>query len=368
MDKTENLGLWLPDDTDPLEVSKLSENFNVLDKASSALNYHVGLITVTVTTQSGSPVRGVEIDNVFSDFDCEVPAVTNSDGVAKGYIPEGQQTFGVKNYLDIKSDVSKSLKIVQANTYEETLKITPRNFIKITSSKDDCRFSGNVSRADITVVGGGGSGGSGHMVDPPGDFFGGSGGGGGGVLVQERISLLPNLIIRAAIGAGGAAVEKYASNGKSGGDTSFGAYKATGGGGGGGGQNNYAKKGVGGTPNGGDGGSGGYGGEESVPPTDGSDGVHGYSSFTDTLVYGSGGGAGNIGSTTAYLGAKGGEYSGGNGSPYGSLSTPASAGIDGGGGGGGRSRKRDETSPSMAYSAAGGNGLIAIRMHLIATT
>lgn len=33
MDKSKNLQLWLPEDSDPLEVSKLSENFETLDGA-----------------------------------------------------------------------------------------------------------------------------------------------------------------------------------------------------------------------------------------------------------------------------------------------------------------------------------------------
>ena len=36
MKYSENLHLNLPEDADPLEVSKLSENFEALDKAASA--------------------------------------------------------------------------------------------------------------------------------------------------------------------------------------------------------------------------------------------------------------------------------------------------------------------------------------------
>ncbi|MBD5098284.1 MAG: hypothetical protein HDT35_01825 [Clostridiales bacterium] len=54
MEKTKNLKLWLPSDTDPLEVSKLSENFKKLDDfAQIAETFKVGDILYTLRTDLG---------------------------------------------------------------------------------------------------------------------------------------------------------------------------------------------------------------------------------------------------------------------------------------------------------------------------
>lgn len=54
MEKTENLGLWLPGSGDPVEVSKLSENFQTLDTTVNAeLTKLLSLITTAQTTADG---------------------------------------------------------------------------------------------------------------------------------------------------------------------------------------------------------------------------------------------------------------------------------------------------------------------------
>lgn len=57
MDKSTNLQLWLPEDSDPLEVSKLSENFETLDGAiketQAASGYQIGDTLTTWRTDLG---------------------------------------------------------------------------------------------------------------------------------------------------------------------------------------------------------------------------------------------------------------------------------------------------------------------------
>lgn len=328
-------------------------------------------ISVTVADTKGNAVPNVLVQGIFGATTSAV--YTNAQGVASGFIAEGSQTIKIAGYADI-ADVSKNLTVAKGTKITETLAVTRRNFLKVTSSKK-IKFTSNCTSIDFTIGGGGGSGST--------DAYyarGGAGGGGGYSVEQTDVKVTPNLEYTAIIGAGGAKTEQGGSGshgpmGNDGGATSFmGATAAggkhptlssdqsqhIGGAGNGTGANNVSTGTAGTIMNNGTNGSGKM-----------------YTSYTEaTNAYGGGGGcgapAGRYAGRYEGPGGTGGTPGGGNGGynekqytshDYGAPGDPGTDGLGGGGGGGAASISSDKGYYS-GEGGKGGNGALAIRMHL----
>lgn len=355
-----------------------------VDKGLQELGLKVNMIlagtatlNLTVQDASGSPVPGIKITGMTSISGSD-EMITNSDGKLSGYIPGGTSTVGISGYGDIE-DASISVTADKGSTVSKTITITRRNFLKVTKSQN-IKFSSNVQSIDFTI-GGGGAGGS--ALSP-----GGSPGGGGGYTNRKTdIVPTPNLDYAVAIGAGGSGghgtnsisgVDNWGGNG---GSTSFMGLTAAGG--------KHATKGTyspggGYSPTYGVGGVGNGNGandcsdrtnESEATMTGGSPGTeYIYSSFTEETLYGGGGGAGcSYGKySSQQTGGPGGSPGGGAGGSHKNNKTRsvtitnATPGINGlGGGGAGGASYTDEDGDKFTESGSkGGNGVLAIRMHL----
>ena len=331
------------------------------------ISNNLATITVTVKTASGTGIGGVQVTNVFDEFGVTVS--TDSNGVASGYVSSGDTTISVSGYADIE-DVSDTSAYTKGSDYTKTLTVTPRNFLKVTSSQN-LKFSSNVQRVDATCVGGGGSGGNSYRrTSSRGDTLRCGGGGGGGYCtVKESVDFIPNTLYPVVIGAGGALrTGNINYTGIAGGTTSFLGITANGGNGGTDGSDSTETaigNGNGGTGNyyeGSEGGSSVRNGGNGVAGS-----VAGYSSFTETVVYGGGGGGGSIEGGTVGSGAGYGGDGGKQNSSTSSDATHAGAGADGyggGGGGGGMGEYGSSDELVTARAGKGGSGCVAIRMHL----
>ena len=343
----------------------------------------VSTMSVTLRSTQGNALPGVYIQGMFDENGNT--CITNSAGVASGYVSEGSVAIGVTGYADIV-DYTETFTATAGADYTKVLTVTTRNFLKVTTSKN-VKFSGNVSRLDVTVVGGGGgAGGAGAKGNSSDEAATGGGGGGGAVVVQENVTFTSNTQYAASIGAGGAhgtsTVNSNGTAGSSGGTTTFMGLSATGGGGGGGATVGWvsASQGIkGGTAGvgvgGGNGGAGVWSrgvsgsGTQITNGNAGSNGKAGYSSFTETVLYGAGGGSGSTGESTNGIGGAGGTYGGGKGGncTYNVSQLNGTAGTAGSGSGGGSSGyyvfyAGDQW--TFGTSAKGGSGCVAIRMHL----
>lgn len=356
-----------------------------VDKGLQELGLKVNMIlagtatlNLTVQDASGSPVPGIKITGMTSISGSD-EMITNSDGKLSGYIPGGTSTVGISGYGDIE-DASISVTADKGSTVSKTITIARRNFLKVTKSQN-IKFSSNVQSIDF-AIGGGGAGGS--ALSP-----GGSPGGGGGYtnrIVGAKVA--PNIEYPVIIGAGGAGGEGVTGIsgtdnwGKNGGSTSFmgltaaGGKHAT--------MGEYSQSGPGYIPTYGVGGVGNGNGandcinmknEMEATMTGGSPGTeYIYSSFTEETLYGGGGGAGcSYGRyNSKQTGGPGGSPGGGTGGSHKSNNTRnvtitnATPGINGlgGGGAGGASYMDKDDDKSTESGSKGGNGILAIRMHL----
>lgn len=304
-------------------------------------------ITLTVQDTNGKPIPEVLVQGILSESGQAV--YTNASGVATGYIGEGAQVIKVSGYADV-ADYSENLTVVKGTTVNKTIKLTTRNFLKITASRS-IKFSGNVNMVDVSVVGGGGPGGAARYSGDIRNRGSGAGGGSGYLAIKNGISITPNTAYSAVVGAGGQPKSP-------GGKTSFLGVEANGG------NPGQDRKDVSGIPQGGTGGRKGGNGSnsDSEPGQNGVDGLPGFfKSYSETmLVAGSGAGGG----------AKGGKPGGGDGmngpgpsaSYYGENGCPGEDETGGGGGGGTITEHRDIYYPGDG--GRGGSGVIAIRMHL----
>ena len=356
-----------------------------VDKGLQELGLKVNMIlagtatlNLTVQDASGSPVPGIKITGMTSISGSD-EMITNSDGKLSGYIPGGTSTVGISGYGDIE-DASISVTADKGSTVSKTITITRRNFLKVTKSQN-IKFSSNVQSIDFTI-GGGGAGGA--ALSP-----GGSPGGGGGYTNRKVDSKVEsNIEYPVIIGAGGAGGEGVTGIsgtdnwGKNGGSTSFmgltaaGGKHAT--------MGEYSQSGPGYIPTYGVGGVGNGNGandcinmknEMEATMTGGSPGTeYIYSSFTEETLYGGGGGAGcSYGRyNSKQTGGPGGSPGGGTGGSHKSNNTRnvtitnATPGINGlgGGGAGGASYMDKDDDKSTESGSKGGNGIVAIRMHL----
>lgn len=302
-------------------------------------------ITLTVQDTNGKPIPEVLVQGILSESGQAV--YTNASGVATGYIGEGAQVIKVSGYADLE-DYSETVTVVKGTTITKTWKLTTLDFLKITASKSVV-FSGNVKTVDVTAVGGGGGG-----YNTDGGIF--PGGGGGYCAVKENVDFVPNQVYKAIVGAGG--YGSYANNHNgyptNGGDSSFLGISAKGG------HAGMTSAGIDGAGNG----RGGYVDDVNGPyiePVAGS--VPGYSSFTETVLYGGGGAGGyryhDKDDADSYFTRTKTTYGGDTGScNTNAASHNGSKGF--GGGGGGTYAGWGTTGPA----GNGGSGCIAIRMHL----
>lgn len=306
-------------------------------------------ITLTVQDTNGKPIPEVLVQGILSESGQAV--YTNANGVVTGYIGEGAQVIKVSGYADLE-DYSETVTVVKGTTITKTIKLTTRNFLKITSSRS-IKFSGNVSAVDVTAVGGGGGGGLQGLASTS-DIVGGAGGGGGYCVVKEAITINPNELYKIVIGIGGTVfTTRKSPNGKPGGTTTALGVTANGGAGGEGFPEKWDGFSLAGGVGNGNGGYNGYDcGLDRRNAENGKDGsVLGYASFTELVRYGGGGGGGGKG-----LDVVGGQN-------FGAAPSKSAKANTGGGGGGGTYKDYGE-GPSPENPGNGGSGVVAIRMHL----
>lgn len=316
-----------------------------------------GIVNVTVKTASGTPVSNLLISNLV-DKDGS-PVYTNDSGFASGLATVGNKSIGFSGYADV-TEASQSVEVVKGNTYNINLTTTFRNFLEI-AENGNWQFTDNVTRVDVSV-GAAGGGGCGAVTYETNEA--GWGGAGGDAVIQEDVSFTPFTKYSAVVGKGGAKGNKSTTTtgaaGKDGGNSSFLGITAKGGEG--------ADRG-GSVPTG-----NGNGGK--IDQTGGAGTKNIFSSFTEEKPYG-GGGAGGI-TPVSWIsgeipatGKSGGAPGGGKSGDVNSKTSVKNSdnGVDGlGGGGGGASWLRNGSSSSYqnyhGEAGRGGNGIIAIRMHL----
>lgn len=301
-------------------------------------------ITLTVQDTNGKPIPEVLVQGILSESGQDV--YTNANGVASGVIGEGNSTIGISNYADI-SDYSETISVKKGTIITKTITVTTRNFLKILSSQN-LRFSANVETVDVSVCSGGGSGAYAHYTNA-------CTGGGGGGHTKKTTGIVPVAyqIYNAIVGAGGGSVyvDKNDANGVDGGISSFMGVSAEPGKGG-----KFASYGTSAISGAGNGNGGYVSGRNLINGTNGTETI--YKSYTEMETCGGGGGGAGELSEQA-LHSSGGTPGGGNGG-WGDITQPIKPGVDGIGGGGGGSRNNP--------SGKGGDGSIAIRMHLKSAT
>lgn len=332
-------------------TADLDDLLNNMYSRFSMIANNKALLIVMVKDASGAPIPNTLISGL-QDESGSSGVLTNENGVAIGYADEGTANISVSGFADLV-DKSVSQAVQKGITYNIDLSdIETRNFLKITSS-GNYKFSGKITRVDVTVVGGGAGGNGGYCRDGASSGDRASVGGGGGYcVVQENVDFSPNTLYEAVIGAGGKggignAYDDFSSEfyGENGGSSSFLGITANGG--------SHGTQTVGGAGN-------GRGGKVTGTAHDtGENGVAGsvlgYSSFTETVRYGGGGGAG--------WGGTGGADFGGNGATSRtSPPTTVQANTGGGGGGGLGDVSRDDTT----NGGDGGSGVITVRMYTAA--
>ena len=100
--------------------------FNNILLRFQASGKNAGIITVSVKTPGGTPLAGVQIDNVTDINGSSV--VTNEAGIATGFIKAGNTSYGISKYGDI-ADVSAQQRVEVSGIYSGNLIATPRNFL-----------------------------------------------------------------------------------------------------------------------------------------------------------------------------------------------------------------------------------------------
>lgn len=288
-----------------------------------------GIVNLTVTFSNGKSAGNISL-NVTNGVTTNT-FVTNGSGKAIITIPGGgTATVSLgKNYIDLENP-SKSITAESGDVTNDSMTINLKDFTEITTSQNIV-VSNACTRMDVCAVGGGGGGSGGDR---------GGAGGGGYVTLKEQFPFTPETVIPVVIGAGGKGSTTSTGSGYIGGTTTIGDVTAEGG--------------KGGTASGGAGnGKGGYG-TGSASDTKGKDGtVQGYSSFTETVLYGGGGGAGRNRSNSQ--GQGGAKYGGAGGT------TSHIQGYSGKGPGGGGGSGAIDNNFNMGTGGDGYRGVITAR-------
>ena len=363
------------------ESSTVDDAFDYVQRQLLLIQYKKAGVNVTLLSAGGSPLEGIKINGITASYDGTGECRTDSQGKCFGYCDAGNVTVSCDTFTDL-SVTSQQINAIATQMYNVSLTGTvATNFIKWISTTNAI-FSNNVQSIDVTCVGGGGGGGGGFS-DGRSRFYSGGGGGGGYCVVQETVPFNIETSYPVVVGAGGNGSAESSSslnNGGNGGTSSFLSVSANGGGGG---RGSYYSSydgsmtwGIGGTGNG----NGGNYVTHGQGNSGGSGTVAGYSSFTETVIYGGGGGSGAAANTSynaqGFQGGSAGGY-GGNGGRANNLRdypspSPGGNGQNGFGGGGGTAgivvgeqREGDSSyRTNIAQAGSGGSGCVAIRMHL----
>ena len=349
----------------------VDDAFEYVSRQLILMKYNKAGINVTVKSTGGSPLEGVPIPNITANYDGTGTVETDSQGKAFGYCDAGSVNIAPVACADV-AYTSQSVQTLAGEMYNVEITGTVTNFQKYTSSTS-IQFSKNVQSVDATIVGGGGGGG-GHFDDTEEERFSELPGGGGGGYCKliESFQISPLNNYQVVVGTGGNGGKKSSDNGTigtlygnpgvDGGNSSIFNTTVNGGkGGGAGGKTDTSGKtnnGGAGNGKGGDGGKlGNAGGAADYEGSNGVAGtISGYSSFTDTVIYGGGGGGcGNRYTLSLYEGAG---Y-GGQGGDSAATGRGSTSGQNGFGGGGGAGR---------GDGSKGGSGCVTIRMHLKVTS
>lgn len=375
--------------------SSVDDGLKSLGIKTNMLVQGTATLKLKVVDQSGHPVSGVQIANVFSINPGDTP-LTDSNGKLTAYIDGHGATISISGYGDIQ-DASMEISANPGDTISRTLTVTRRNFLKITKSQN-IRFSPNCQSIDF-ALGGAGGGGSEYVnasalyqyLYHAGGYAGGGAGGGGGYVTEKKsVSILPNHDYPVIIGAGGTGGGTLSSTidpngvGGDGGISSFLGNNAEGG------KHPtyqskvlvdsddpesiYIDKYVGGVGNGSGANSRDYVNSNSVNIYPGLAGTQKiYASFTTDTLYGGGGGGGAaiglvISNCNGGVGGNPGGGAGGANTLQGSTNdsgNPGAQGIDNlGGGGGGGACSQGRFGATSATGGRGGNGVLTIRMYL----
>ena len=306
-------------------------------------------ITVRVTDSNGNPVQGAKINGLLNS------PTTSANGIVTGVFVSDPLTI-ISPYVDIQDGTANGADYVGTiNVLEVVLQAEADNTIFRYTSSTNVKFSPAVSTIDVCCVGGGGGGGG---CDKELSYSQAAGGGGGGGIVNSmNLAITANQSYNIIIGAGGnsgSIVDEYlypGINGSQGGTSSFGLLvQANGGEGGKYIIGDYAG-GVAGATGCGNGGKGddlriGTGNNGSSNTT--------ISEFNDNITFYSGGGGSG--------GAEGGSPNGASGA---TATDDAKLAETGGGGGGAYLWVNNAQTTYRVYAGSkGGNGLVAIRVHL----
>ena len=341
------------------------------------------LINFTVVGDDGSPCYGVEINcSTFCDAKGNrvTKVETGEDGKVSTFCDSTSANCSISGYTNL-SNWSENIPITFGEQYDKEITLTRSNYKSFTSS-GSFKVSKDIVRVDFSIVGGGG--GAGSCVSRNNQGATGGGGGGGYAEAQNNIDYVPNTSYSFTIGSGGAGMGPNGGDtGGNGGSSSFLSYSVSGGNGG---EPALSRRvsasqdvapGNGGTGNGkgGNGVWGDAGGGSSSFGSEGRAGTNGtvqcYSSFTETALWGGGGGSGCAGHPSNEVnGGKGGlNYGGDGGGPltysYGpnddDVKGNPGKGFGGGGGSGGCRGREDENAEGVGGN--GSSGAIAFRMY-----
>ena len=305
----------------------------------------MGNVQVKVVDPSGNPIQGARVTGLYGT------PTTASDGTAHGVLQTNPISIS-SPYIDLKDQTADASGYVGSFDFlVVTLPVVGENSItRITSSKT-VKFSKAVKTVDVCCVGGGGAGGS-MAFNADYTNLACGGGGGGGIVNATNIAVTPLIDNSLIVGSGG----NYKDGGYTGGNggtSSFLNIVANGGFGGTGkiGGNGNLAGGNSGAVGCGNGGNGEQNGGNST-----------VSEFNDNTTYYSGGGGG--GSASQSGSAKtGGSPNGANGARF-TLAATNAKGPGGGGGGAFGHRLNSGSTGYFANGSSGGNGLVAIRIHL----
>ena len=332
------------------------ENGTVKDAISGLNDYisHSNVVSLKVVDSRGTPLEGIQVvgisGNPRTDADGFVSGVANTNSLIlmSPYVDtENKKTVDVSKYIN----TLKILTIVMNNVAE--------NYVVRYNTSQQVKFSSKVKSIDICCVGGGGGGMPNYQY-----YFGtevqyspGGGGGGGGIINGLNVVPQPETMYDIIVGVGGNIGGSYGESAGDGGTSSFMNVYAAGGKG--------ASKSTGGKAGAAHCGDGGRGDNAGI--TAGNGGNSTESEFDEGKIFYSGGGAGGKRyrySESNIVSFNGGSPNGANGGAA-SLNSgrinATKAGIGGGGGGG--TSDRGEYSYNVASPSAGGNGIVAIRLH-----
>ena len=279
------------------------------------------------------------------------PLLTNEKGEINTFFKGGSIILKINTVADLSS-WQETYEVINGKEYSYEINLNIENF-KLYNTSQIIYFTDNVENIDICCLGGGGGGanGNGHVSYP-------GGGAGGGGYIQKKLSQAVNYYqdYQLIIGSGG-----NVSN--DGGKTIFLDIEANGG-----------KAGKQGTKNtigyGGEGGGKGGNGDSNRYTVSNVKGQQNSETFFVSFTeennnYGGGGGGG-----TEYL--RGGQPNSGGGTSGGEggyiarsdVGVSAKKGNNGGGGGGGGGYNGADVDYPSGVGAAGGNGLMSLRLHL----